>query len=73
VTHDLTEAVQLADRILVLSPVPGHVAAEMAIILPRTERRDPGTLAGLRAELSRLAGHPIALASDDSEGGPSVR
>jgi NitT/TauT family transport system ATP-binding protein len=59
VTHDLTEAVELADRILVLSPAPGRVVAEMPIALGRTERRGRDTLAELRAELARLAGHPI--------------
>jgi NitT/TauT family transport system ATP-binding protein len=59
VTHDLAEAVELADRILVLSPPPGRVVAEMPIALARTERRDRETVAVLRAELTRLGGHPI--------------
>jgi ABC-type nitrate/sulfonate/bicarbonate transport system ATPase subunit len=59
VTHDLTEAVQLADRILVLSPAPGRVVTEMPIGLPRAERRDPDTQAMLLAELAGLVGHPI--------------
>src|SRR5208282_4177546 len=59
VTHDLAEAVELADRILVLSPAPGRVVAEMPIAVPRERRRDLGQLAELRAELARLAGHPI--------------
>ena len=54
VTHDLTEAVELADRILVLSASPGQVVAEMPIAVPRERRR----LAALRSELARLAGHP---------------
>ena len=72
VTHDLTEAVQLADRILVLSQAPGRVLAEMPITLPRSERRDPDTFSRLRAELSRLADHPVARRSDDSGGYPSL-
>jgi ABC-type nitrate/sulfonate/bicarbonate transport system ATPase subunit len=58
VTHDLTEAVALANRILVLSPAPGRVVAEMPIALARQKRRDPDTLAALRAKLARLGDHP---------------
>jgi ABC-type nitrate/sulfonate/bicarbonate transport system ATPase subunit len=63
VTHDLTEAVELADRILVLSAVPGRVVAEMPIALPRERRRERGRLAALRSELARLAGHPAGYCS----------
>jgi sulfonate transport system ATP-binding protein len=73
VTHDLTEAVQLADRILVLSPTPGRLVAEMPIPLPRSERGDPNTLATLRAELERLADHPVVRESGNSGDGPSLR
>jgi sulfonate transport system ATP-binding protein len=58
VTHDLTEAVELADRILLLSAAPGRVVAEMPIALPRERRRERGRLAALRSELARLADHP---------------
>jgi sulfonate transport system ATP-binding protein len=59
VTHDLAEAVALADRVLVLSQAPGRVVAEMPITLPRTERRDPDMLAALRAKLGGLTDHPV--------------
>jgi len=39
VTHDLDEAVQLADRVLVLGPAPATVQAQVAFDTPR-ERRD---------------------------------
>ena len=40
VTHDLAEAVALADRVIVLTSRPGRIQADIAIDLPRP--RDPG-------------------------------
>lgn len=44
VTHNVEEAVMMADRIIVLSPRPGHVVGELKVPLPRPRfehLRDP--------------------------------
>ena len=38
VTHDLAEAVELADRIITLTPRPARVESERAISTPRAKR-----------------------------------
>ncbi|MGP8233013.1 MAG: AAA-associated domain-containing protein [Methylovirgula sp.] len=39
VTHNIEEAVFMSDRILILAPNPGRVAAEIAVSLPRPRQR----------------------------------
>jgi NitT/TauT family transport system ATP-binding protein len=39
VTHDIDEAVELADRIIVLSPAPARILGDIRIDKPRAARR----------------------------------
>ena len=60
VTHNLAEALSLADRVLFLSPRPARVVLEQAVDLPRPRGRDDPGVERLRSEL--LARHPDLLA-----------
>jgi NitT/TauT family transport system ATP-binding protein len=58
VTHDIDESVYLGDRVLVLSPSPARIVADLAVDLPAdrdqiTTRESPEFVA-LRGEVARL-------------------
>lgn len=66
VTHNLEEALSLADRVLFLSPRPARVVWEQVVDLPRPRGRDDPGVERLRSEL--LARHPDLLAGRTVEG-----
>ena len=60
VTHDLREALALADRVCFLSTAPGRVVLEQPVALPRPRMPDDAAVQALQASL--LARHPELLA-----------
>ncbi|MDB5957741.1 ABC transporter ATP-binding protein [Ramlibacter sp.] len=70
ITHDLDEAIHLADRILVLKPHPGEVQEVIEVPVPRP--RSPGQSGSVefqatKARLEQLI-HPQAESSEDEAG-----
>ena len=56
VTHDVEEALLLADRVLVLSDRPARIRADIRVDQPRPRRRDAPALVALREEILALLG-----------------
>ncbi|AGT11192.1 ABC transporter ATP-binding protein [Paracoccus aminophilus] len=51
VTHDIEEAIYLADRIVVMQPDPGHIHEVVTVDLPRPRLRESAAFSALRGRL----------------------
>lgn len=78
ITHSISEAVALSDRVLVTSPRPATIVADITIDLPRPRRADidddpqfVGLCADVRHALRASAANDAQRDVADPEGGPS--
>jgi NitT/TauT family transport system ATP-binding protein len=54
VTHDIDEAVYLADRIAIMTPSPGRIGQYVTVDMARPRHRDAARAAELRGELTEI-------------------
>jgi NitT/TauT family transport system ATP-binding protein len=75
VTHDIDEAVAMADRVLIMSSNPGRIAGEMAVNLPFPRNRASADFSSQREQLmhqfERLAGDLHRVESDEMDNSQS--
>jgi NitT/TauT family transport system ATP-binding protein len=57
VTHNVTEAAFLADRVVVMSPRPGRIVAEIPVELPHPRDYDDPDVAAVARQITRLLEH----------------
>jgi ABC-type nitrate/sulfonate/bicarbonate transport system ATPase subunit len=54
VTHDIDEAIYLADRIAVMTPSPGRIGQYVTVDMERPRDRNSAQANALRAELTAI-------------------
>ncbi|RJG01625.1 ABC transporter ATP-binding protein [Noviherbaspirillum sedimenti] len=75
ITHDITEAIYLSDRVIALTSHPGRLSGEVRVDIPRQRDRRSPELALLEREALALLtdGRPDYFATDAREFGPVLR
>jgi ABC-type nitrate/sulfonate/bicarbonate transport system ATPase subunit len=63
VTHDVDEAVRVADRVILLSARPAGILVEVPILTPRAARME-GDIASIKAEIARQFGAVAEMPSN---------
>lgn len=71
VTHDIDEAIYMADRIVVMTPRPGRVERTITVVLDRPRQRDSREFLRLRSEILALL-HFTGNAAGEINGGQSA-
>jgi NitT/TauT family transport system ATP-binding protein len=66
VTHDIDEAILMADRIIMLATSPGHICRDMEVPFPRPRSR---AVLAEQGEYARLRGELLALFFNDQGSG----
>ena len=72
VTHNIEEAVLLADRVIVLGSNPGRIKAELPVVLPRPRDRNAPEFVGLVDEIYAIMTGRVPPSRPRTSGGSSA-